>query len=105
LVLNWKLHWKESNYANLFGYRPLFIYVLIAIEIRSCCNWDIEVFWVCSPFVQSCLGGFLKVRGKIINGYCHADGGWYKFISTNEVLLKQILIKSFSCIIDPCIFV
>jgi len=35
---------ERVNYANLFQYLPLFIYVLVAIEFRSCCNWDIEYF-------------------------------------------------------------
>jgi hypothetical protein len=43
----WKVHLERVNYANLFQYLPLFIYVLIAIEFRSCCNWDIEYFWMC----------------------------------------------------------
>jgi hypothetical protein len=40
----WKVQLERVNYANLFQYLPLFIYVLIAIEFRSCCNWDIEYF-------------------------------------------------------------
>jgi len=31
----------------------------------------------------------------IIDNHHHADGAWYKFISTNEFLLKEISIKSF----------
>jgi hypothetical protein len=41
----------------------------------------------------------LKVGEKIIDDYCHAGGAWYKFISTDEVLLKEISIKSFSVLL------
>jgi hypothetical protein len=38
---------------------------------------------------------WFKVGEKIIDDHHHADGAWYKFISTNEVLLKVISNKSF----------
>ncbi len=36
---------------------------------------------------------------KIIDDYCHADGVGYKFISTDEVLLNEISIQSFSALL------
>jgi hypothetical protein len=48
---------------------------------------------------------WFNVGEKIIDDHHHADGAWYKFISTNEVLLEEISIKSFFCIIDPWVFV
>jgi hypothetical protein len=38
---------------------------------------------------------WFKVGEKIIDDHHHADDAWYKFISTNEVLLNDISIKSF----------
>jgi hypothetical protein len=42
---------------------------------------------------------WFKVGEKFIDDYYHADGAWYKFISTDEVLLKEVSIRSSSVLL------